>query len=584
MLSAQTVTELKVYKNSCNPGEEWNGWQSVSRPYFSYNFSMPFTNVQIRVSNTPYGGTYDQDYTFNNGNKCNQWPFDLPTGRYTWRVRVYYQKAPDPPRWSDFTVGPDFYVDVDPPSAPVVTEHHCGGSNTGWPAWTTHTTPYFTWDASSDAGSGISHYQVLVYSTWNTVSSGWHPEYEGRKAFAFRAVDNAGNVSPGYNIYVRIDNTPPPSPSVSETHCGMPGVWTAHTSPWFSWMPVLDAGEITGDGSGINRYEVSVNEGSWNAVTPGWHPTYGTGQYNFKFRSVDNVGLVSSLNVISGIYIDDTPPQKPTVTEEHCGGTTSENPPWSTHTSPYFSFTIPSDEGSGVLPDGCQVSVNSGSWTTVFPGWHPELNKGSYRFDFRATDRVGHTSETFRLYVRINPGNRIYVKHDATGNSDGSSWENAFTSLQAALSSALENDTIWIAKGIYKPSADKNGDPNPADPRTKTFKLVSKVPLYGGFSGNETSLKARNPFLNLTYLSGDIGTEGDNADNCYSVITGVNNAAVDGFIITGGNGNGTVSLETDLGGGISNNGISKIKVSNCIFKTILQNREGQPEIISAMIQ
>jgi hypothetical protein len=43
---------------------------------------------------------------------------------------------------------------------------------------------------------------------------------------------------------------------------------------------------------------------------------------------------------------------------------------------------------------------------------------------------------------------QVFVNLNATGASNESSWENAFTDLQNALSVAEENDQIWIAAGI----------------------------------------------------------------------------------------------------------------------------------------
>lgn len=318
-LNAQGPAHLQVYKSSCNPGVEWSGWVNQSRPFFYYDFMAPFVTSEVTVTNVPYGGTYTQVYSFNSSNYCNQWTETLPlaTGRYVWNVRVYFNAGgPIGWTWSQTTWGTDFYVDVTPPNPPVVTDNDCGGNNSGWPLWTIHTSPYFTWSNPGDVGSGVSFYQVSVNGGgWTTVDSYWHPTYEGHVIFDFRSVDYASIPSSPYRIYVRIDNTPPPAPSVNETDCLPHGIWTDHTSPYFIWTPVFDAGFPT-DGSGINRYEVSVNEGGWSSVSPPWHPTYGTGQYTFKFRSIDNVGLDSGEESISGIYIDDTPPDPPVVTEQ----------------------------------------------------------------------------------------------------------------------------------------------------------------------------------------------------------------------------------------------------------------------------
>ena len=69
-------------------------------------------------------------------------------------------------------------------------------------------------------------------------------------------------------------------------------------------------------------------------------------------------------------------------------------------------------------------------------------------------------------------GKIIFVKSDAGGSSDGTSWENAYTDLQSALDIASSGNEIWVAVGTYYPSTlydPSNG--SPTDPRMATFKF-----------------------------------------------------------------------------------------------------------------
>lgn len=88
-----------------------------------------------------------------------------------------------------------------------------------------------------------------------------------------------------------------------------------------------------------------------------------------------------------------------------------------------------------------------------------------------------------------------YVNEAATGSNDGSSWANAYTDLQAALSAAASGDEIWVAAGTYKPTATTD--------RGVSFALKDGVAVYGGFLGNEASRGDRNPAANVTILSGE---------------------------------------------------------------------------------
>jgi predicted outer membrane repeat protein len=166
----------------------------------------------------------------------------------------------------------------------------------------------------------------------------------------------------------------------------------------------------------------------------------------------------------------------------------------------------------------------------------------------------------------------IYVSQTATGANDGSSWSNAFTSLQEALNSAQDGDELWVKNGIYFPEEDLTGNPNPLEPREKCFyvgALALNLTIRGGFNGTETTATAANPELNPTIIDGDIGTLGDYLDNNYSLVK-INGGNIDfiGFTIQNANGSGFT-----LPGAIVINSTTETfaRFFNCKF---LDNRSG----------
>jgi hypothetical protein len=126
----------------------------------------------------------------------------------------------------------------------------------------------------------------------------------------------------------------------------------------------------------------------------------------------------------------------------------------------------------------------------------------------------------------------LKVKHDATGMNNGTSWENAFSSLSTAIQSAHPGDSIWVAQGVYYPTTDTNRD--------SAFMIKDSVCMFGGFNGSETMLLQRNVGLYKTILSGDIGVLGDSLDNSFNVMRctrATYSTIIDGFTIRDGNAN-----------------------------------------------
>ena len=144
-----------------------------------------------------------------------------------------------------------------------------------------------------------------------------------------------------------------------------------------------------------------------------------------------------------------------------------------------------------------------------------------------------------------------YVKPTGTGDGDGSSWANASGNLQGAINASAATDQVWVAAGTYKPTITTD--------RNASFAMKNGVAIFGGFMGGETALTGR--ILNKpssTTLSGDIGTVGNTTDNSYHIIKNIvglaTTAILDGFVITGGNANGTYETsggyDNDYGGGM----------------------------------
>jgi predicted outer membrane repeat protein len=162
----------------------------------------------------------------------------------------------------------------------------------------------------------------------------------------------------------------------------------------------------------------------------------------------------------------------------------------------------------------------------------------------------------------------IFVNASASGSNNGSSWTDAFTDLQNALSAASSGDQIWVAAGTYKPSVETGGTGS----RYKAFQINNGRAVYGGFGGTESAVEERVNFdsgeTNETILSGDIGTIGDSTDNCYHVLYNLftgNNALLDGFTIK--EGNASEGWITAMGGGLLNESVTNMTLQNITFES-----------------
>lgn len=184
------------------------------------------------------------------------------------------------------------------------------------------------------------------------------------------------------------------------------------------------------------------------------------------------------------------------------------------------------------------------SYTTKVNGLNPSVDFGAID-NIRFYTRGLNDSEITALANENSfPYPNYYLDPNATGNNDGTSWQDAFTDLNSVLASFIPGKEIWLRAGTYIPTTINT------DPRKATFNLPNGVKIYGGFNGTETDKSQRNPSANPTILSGDLNgndnsnitnTETTRQDNAYHVVSirgNASNIIVDGITISGGNANG----------------------------------------------
>ncbi|MBW1871033.1 MAG: hypothetical protein JRJ19_03160, partial [Deltaproteobacteria bacterium] len=140
----------------------------------------------------------------------------------------------------------------------------------------------------------------------------------------------------------------------------------------------------------------------------------------------------------------------------------------------------------------------------------------------------------------------LYVDGDVTAGGDGASWVTAFVHPQDAMNNASQDSEIWVAAGTYTCNSISE---------VSVLNMEAGVDIYGGFFGNEINRDQRDPVRFKSILDGGIV--------CKHVVEGASNAIIDGFTIRGGLAD--ESFPHGTGGGMYNNAIGNLTVSDCIF-------------------
>ncbi|MDI6817231.1 MAG: Ig-like domain-containing protein [Actinomycetota bacterium] len=355
----------------------------------------------------------------------------------------------------------------------------------------------FSWNASSDAQSGIAKYILYVDGALNrdaitttsyTQASSLAP---GNHTWYVKAVDAAGNTvdsSATFNLTVK--DVVPPTTTISP----------ANTDSWYKTSPsiTLSRGE-----AGTTYYSWASATGPWTTYSAAF--TAAAGQNTVYFYSVD-----SDLNteaVKSKLFkIDVNPPTAFNLVSPASGATVNNDTPQT------FTWTASADTESGLSKYQLYVngSLNkdniAASATSVTLS--SSLAPGSYTWFVRAVDAAGNTRDsaaTNNIVVNdvIPPTTTISPSSTSswyktsptitlTRNEGGTtyySWTSAtgpWTTYSAGFVAPEGQNTL------YYYSVDSAGNPETA--KTQTVKLDTVVPTAfdlvspanGGTANNDT--------------------------------------------------------------------------------------------------
>lgn len=137
----------------------------------------------------------------------------------------------------------------------------------------------------------------------------------------------------------------------------------------------------------------------------------------------------------------------------------------------------------------------------------------------------------------------VYVDKDS-GGGNGTSWAQAYQTLDAAIENTYTAEEFWIAEGTY----------TPAEPLTLTLAHS----FYGGFAGTETARSQRNIAAHPTVVDGRGVLK-----HVFNATSFVSSVLFDGLTIRRGAATAASGADASGGGIVVNKGT--VVIANCTF-------------------
>lgn len=195
--------------------------------------------------------------------------------------------------------------------------------------------------------------------------------------------------------------------------------------------------------------------------------------------------------------------------------------------------------------DGVILQAGTDSLTAV---WSTTGQKTvTLRLSFNYAGTICSKTYTCQVSLGALSAGLFVNQHAAGAKQDGTSWQDAYHTLEEALAKAASGDYIWVAQGTYTPSNAGSSFVIDQD----------SIAIFGGFEGTEKYLYERNPNHYPTIL------QGNKASVVSIQTTGIH---FDGFVIQGG--------EATDGGGIYFTSGTSSNIENCIIKNNKATQRG----------